>query len=163
MDIRDIVEKYRNGDYTHHIKYGNKVAENYVFDEELSVRRNREMVAEHNARVKAERDAAYAKQAELDRKLTHDVTCYITENYNVNYQVASKIERFCYEHWHSNVYDYLSQIDTIADFVEDILSAMKDTSRCNKCVNYTACSRDKDREGNCKDYKRDAPDGGYYG
>ena len=126
MDIRDIVEKYRNGDYTHHIKYGNKVAENYVFDEELSVRRNREMVAEHNARVKAERDAAYAKQAELDRKLTHDVTCYITENYDVNHQVASKIERFCYERWHSDVYDYLSQIDTIADFVDDIFYMMKD-------------------------------------
>lgn len=126
MDIRDIVEKYRNGDYTHHIKYGNKVAENYVFDEELSVRRNREMVAEHNARVTAERDAAYAKQAELDKKLAHDVTFYITENYNLSYTVATKIERFCYENWHSNVYDYLSHIDTIADFVDDIFYMMKD-------------------------------------
>ena len=126
MDIRTIVEKYRNGDYNHNIKYGNKVSENYVFDEELSVKRNREMVAEHNARVKAERDAAYAKQAELDKKLANDVRYYITENYNLSYTVATKIERFCYEYWHSNVYDYLSHIDTIADFVEDIIYRMKD-------------------------------------
>lgn len=126
MDIREIAEKYRNGDYNNPIKYGNKVAENYIFDADLTVRRNREMVAEHNARVDAERKEAYAKQAELNKKLAHDVTCYITENYDVNYQVASKIERFCYERWHSSVYDYLSQIDTIADFVEDILSTMKD-------------------------------------
>ncbi len=121
MNITTIVEKYRNGDYNHNIKYGNRVADNYVFDEELSVKRNREMVAEHNARVEAEKKEAYAKQAELDKQLANDVTCYITENYYVNHQVASKIERFCYERWHSNVYDYLSQIDTIAEFVDSIL------------------------------------------
>lgn len=122
MDIREIVEKYRNGDYNHNIQYGIKLSSNHTFDEELSVKRNREMVEEYNAKVEATKKEAYAKQAELDKKLAHDVTCYITENYNVNYQVASKIERFCYEQWHSNVYDYLSQIDTIAEFVENILS-----------------------------------------
>lgn len=122
MDIREIIEKYRNGDYSHHIKYGNKVAENYVFDEELSVRRNREMVAEHNARVTAERNEAYAKQAELIKKLAKDIRCYITENYAITYQQATKIERFCYEAKHSDMYDYFSYIDTIADFVESIVS-----------------------------------------
>ena len=36
-------------------------------------------------------------------------------------------------------------------------------SRCHKCVYELQCSRDKDNERNCPDYKRDAPDGGYYG
>ena len=35
--------------------------------------------------------------------------------------------------------------------------------RCHKCVYELRCSKDKDNERNCPDYKRDAPDGGYYG
>ena len=35
--------------------------------------------------------------------------------------------------------------------------------RCKKCVYELRCSKDKDNERTCPDYKRDAPDGGYYG
>lgn len=37
-----------------------------------------------------------------------------------------------------------------------------DKSRCDKCVKWRYCSRDKDRKNNCPDYKRDPPDGGSY-
>ena len=37
-----------------------------------------------------------------------------------------------------------------------------DKSRCDKCVKWRYCSRDKDNENNCPDYKRDPPDGGSY-
>ena len=122
MDIREIVEKYRNGDYSHNVRCGIKLSSDHVFDEGLTVKRNREMVKEYNDKIDAEKKEAYAKQAELNKKLAEDVTCYITENYSVNSQVARKIERFCYEHWHYDTYDYLSQIDTIADFIESILN-----------------------------------------
>lgn len=36
-------------------------------------------------------------------------------------------------------------------------------ARCSKCIYELHCSKDKDNERNCPDYKRDAPDGGYYG
>ena len=35
--------------------------------------------------------------------------------------------------------------------------------RCHKCIYELQCSRDRDNEKSCPDYKRDAPDGGYYG
>ena len=35
--------------------------------------------------------------------------------------------------------------------------------RCHKCVYEATCSKDKDAENKCPDYKRDAKDGGYYG
>ena len=38
---------------------------------------------------------------------------------------------------------------------------MLNNSRCSKCVWEGNC-QDFDR-GNCKNYKRDPPDGGYYG
>lgn len=42
-------------------------------------------------------------------------------------------------------------------------SVNADKSRCHKCVNEYRCSKTMDKEGECPDYKRDAPDGGYYG
>lgn len=36
------------------------------------------------------------------------------------------------------------------------------SERCHKCVYENTCSRN-DIEGNCPSYKRDPPDGGYYG
>lgn len=39
----------------------------------------------------------------------------------------------------------------------------QDKSRCDKCVYEMTCYRNKDKDGKCPDYKRDAPDGGYYG
>ena len=38
-----------------------------------------------------------------------------------------------------------------------------DKTRCRKCVYEMTCFRDRDFKGTCPDYKRDAPDGGYYG
>ena len=35
--------------------------------------------------------------------------------------------------------------------------------RCNKCVYELINCGDNDKDGNCKTYKRDPPDGGYYG
>ena len=38
-----------------------------------------------------------------------------------------------------------------------------DKFRCDKCVYQLHCSQDRDEEGKCPKYKRDAPDGGFYG
>lgn len=34
--------------------------------------------------------------------------------------------------------------------------------RCNKCDNSSYCTKDKDNDNNCPDYKKDPPDGGSY-
>lgn len=39
----------------------------------------------------------------------------------------------------------------------------KDMSRCNCCIHEVVCPKDKDRERKCPHYKKDPPDGGYYG
>lgn len=36
-------------------------------------------------------------------------------------------------------------------------------SRCHKCVYEMNCLKDKDNNRQCPDYKKDSPDGGYYG
>ena len=124
MDISIIIEKYRLGEYRYVTKIPKKVKADHIFDEELSVRRNREMVEEHNERVDLLRKESYNIQAELDKKLSHDICCYITENYdNITYDVALKIERFCYTEWHSDMYTLFSYVDTISEFVNGVFSA----------------------------------------
>ncbi len=123
MDINDIMERYRLGDYRSKMTVPKKVRPDHIFDEELSVRRNREMVEEHNERVDLLRKESYNIQAELDKKLSHDICCYITETYhNISYEVAVKIKRFCYTHWHSEMYVFFNYIDIVSSFVDDILS-----------------------------------------
>lgn len=38
-----------------------------------------------------------------------------------------------------------------------------DMSRCNRCIHEVVCPKDKDKERKCPHYKKDPPDGGYYG
>lgn len=122
MNIDLIREKYARGEYTHTIKYEPTVSSDHIFDEELSVRRNREMAKEHNERVRAKRAEDYARQGELDKKLATDVTTYITDYYGFNEDVASKIQMFCYQEKHDNIYSYFDFITTIADFVDTIIN-----------------------------------------
>lgn len=42
-------------------------------------------------------------------------------------------------------------------------TAVQDKFRCAKCVHQLHCPQDRDEEGKCPKYKRDAPDGGFYG
>jgi uncharacterized protein YbcC (UPF0753/DUF2309 family) len=121
MELSTIRKKYEQKEYTSNIKVERKLPEGYIFDEELSVRKNREMVEQHNATVEANRKASYALQGQLDRKLHHDVATYITESYDIDYDTAVKVERFCYEQKHDCMYSYFEFIDTISDFVEEIL------------------------------------------
>lgn len=42
-------------------------------------------------------------------------------------------------------------------------SVNADKSRCHKCKFERDCEKTMDKEGKCRIYKRDPPDGGYYG
>lgn len=121
MDIQKIREKWKNGEYHHNIVYGVKLSSDYIFDENLSVKRNRELVEEYNANVDALKKEASLKQLELSRKLRHDVCCFITENYTLDYAAAEKIECFCSVEYHSNMYSYFDYIPIIADLVDSIV------------------------------------------
>lgn len=46
--------------------------------------------------------------------------------------------------------------------VNEEFNTMMEKCRCPKCI-YEGSCRDFDKNGSCKKYKRDPPDGGYYG
>jgi hypothetical protein len=124
LHISDIREWYDLGKYR--AKFDDelikKLPPDYVFDENLSVKRNREMVVEHNAKVDMQRAERSTKQAELDRKLTSDVVSYIKEYYDLNERQAQMVESWVYREKHAFMSDYFANIDTFAEFAYDLLN-----------------------------------------
>jgi hypothetical protein len=128
MDIIEIRDKYNNKGYSYEVKIPKRLAEDYIFDENLTVKCNREMVVEHNQKVKDMYEKAVHKQNELYQQLTEDVVNYIHTNYNMNISQARKVESYIYEHYHSCMYDYFLYIDTVAEFVEKVVDLGRDNS-----------------------------------
>jgi hypothetical protein len=122
MYISEIRKKWDNGDYTYKTVIPKKVPEDHVFDEELSVRRNRELAKEHNQKVIELRTELQKQQNLLHQQLTDDVVKYIQENYNLNESQARKVERFVYQEYHSYMSDYFCYIDTFAEFASDLIN-----------------------------------------
>lgn len=122
MDINEIRAKYDAGDYTYKSDIPKKVWDDHIFDEDLSVKRNRELAKEHNENVERLWKEAQKKQNILHWQLTEDVIKYITENYPLNEVQARKVERFVYQEHHSFMCDYFSYIDTYASFASDLIN-----------------------------------------
>ena len=122
MDINEIRAKYNNGDYTYKVGIPKKLPVDYVFDEELSVKRNRELVQEHNDKADLMRKDKNRIQRELDKRFTYDVVVYIMENYGLTESQAKTVENFVYQEHHSFMSDYFSYIDTFADFASNLVS-----------------------------------------
>lgn len=61
--------------------------------------------------------------------------------------------------------DTATEIERLNKQIMNMAAELKgvNRSRCGKCVYELYCSKDKDKERKCPDYKRDAPDGGCYG
>ena len=121
MNISDIRKKFNDGEYTVKMDIPNKVSENHVFDEELSVKKNREMVIDHNRKVDEMRKQKNDNQAELSRKFTYDIIQHILNNYDVSETQARIIEAFVYNERHSSMTDYFSYIDTLCAMIEEVL------------------------------------------
>jgi hypothetical protein len=126
MDIKEIRDEYNRKGYSYEVKIPKRVSPDHVFDENLSVKRNREMAEEHNRRVRELSAEAKRKQDELYQKLTEDTVAYIYTNYNLSITQARKVENYVYEHYHSCMYDYFSYIDTVAEFAEKVVDLGRD-------------------------------------
>lgn len=122
MDIAKIREKYNNGDYTHKHAILVELPVEHVFDENLSVKTNREMLEEYNCKIREQRAENRAKQAALDKQLHDDVINYLVNAYCFNKAQATLIERWVYTEHHSFMCDYFNNIDTMADFADDLIN-----------------------------------------
>ena len=126
MDINDIREKWNAGGYTYKANIPKKVRDDHIFDEELSVKRNRELAKEHNENVERLEKDSRRIQGELYKRFTYDIVKYIMDNYSLTEKQARKVESFVYEEHHSYMGDYFCYIDTFASFAHDIVNCEED-------------------------------------
>lgn len=122
MDISEIRDKYNNGGYSYKVEIPKKVSENHVFDEELSVKRNRELVKEHNDNVDRLYKQAKKIQGELNVQFSADIDEYIRDTYGLGEAQARAVKDFVYSKYHSCMYDYFYYIDEFAEFVSNIIN-----------------------------------------
>jgi hypothetical protein len=124
FDISEIRARYDTGEYNYkNEKIPKKLPADYIFDEELSVKCNRELVIEHNQRSDEIARANRAGQAALYKQLHDDIIEYLKDSYGFTDRQAHIIESFTYAEKHSFMSDYFSGIDTFAEFAEQVLSA----------------------------------------
>lgn len=123
MDISEIRQAWDNGEYIDRCTIPTKVKEGHVFDENLSVKRNREMVQEWNENVDATVKAHRERQGALYQKFTNDVVNYLMGVYGFNELQARKIEGYVYAEKHSFMSDYFGFLDEFADVVSEIIAA----------------------------------------
>jgi hypothetical protein len=123
MDIEKIKEKIINGDYNYTLKIPNIISLTHIFDEDLSVRQNREMAEEHNQKVKQMREKLFQERAKRYQQLRQDVVNYIVEDYKVTLNQANIIEDFAYAQKGDEVMSYLCYIDDVATLAESLFDS----------------------------------------
>lgn len=123
LTIEEIRAKYDNGDYTYRVSIPAKVSPTHVFDENLTIKRNAEMIKEHNAEVDRLTREARQKQNELYAQMKADVIAYLTDTWGFTQKQAEEVESFTYTEKHAFMCDYFSFIDTFAEFASSILEA----------------------------------------
>ena len=123
MDISDIKKRWDEGYYT--VKFGdfnvNTLPENHIFDENLSVKENREMVRQHNIASDARNKEYIRLRNAKFLELRQDICNYIVATYNLSMPQAEKLEAYVYTEKHSYMCDYFIAIDELAELVENII------------------------------------------
>jgi 5'(3')-deoxyribonucleotidase len=119
--LTEIQQDYNMGNYTYKVDIPNKLPDTHVFDEDLSVKKNREMVIEYNQRIADMKKEKMNRNAELSRQLTRDVVDYIIENYELSEAQACIVENYVYTEKHAFMCDYFANIDSVAEMVEAVV------------------------------------------
>lgn len=123
--MEKILERIKEGYYNSTVEYpkSTRYRENHVFNEDKSVKWNREEVVRKNAEIdKLKADYRDSVNAGIE-KFENDVIDYLMNNNSFkNKKIAEKIYFKAYESSHSGgLSEVLNKADDLGDFVYDII------------------------------------------
>lgn len=124
----EIKRDWESGKYIYHDPEPTlmKVGENHIFDEDLTVRQNREMAKKHNEAVLAQHKARMSAQADLDEKFKQDyIDCMKAESVLITTEIAEKIYEKAYADKHSCMSDFFYYIEELFELVDDCIRLAK--------------------------------------
>lgn len=130
MDSNEIRDKILNKEYETDMEYPkeSRFSSNHIFDEEQSVRWNREEVERRNAEIENKKDEYRKARGDKFDEFVKDVKDMLIEHYNINEnkEIADKIYNKGYEDGHSGgMYEILNIVEDYGDFAEDIIKIIK--------------------------------------
>lgn len=121
-DIDEIKQMWMDGKFTvNKGDYGTiKKPDGYVFDENQTVKWNRDKLEEFNRNVSSETTRYYADSGKMQQKMRDMVVDFISGCYEIDRDIAVKIETFTWGMYYDNIQDnYFYYTDKIAEFCSD--------------------------------------------
>ncbi len=124
-DIKVIEENYNNGKYTFTKAMPKRVDIHYIFDENKTVKWNREQRIKHNDSIGELIEQWNEERKVVESKLHSDVVDFIVNCYGLTEAQAKLIESEVYADKHSCMSDYFYSVDKFAELVKDIIALGK--------------------------------------
>lgn len=130
MTFEDILDTMRNPNFFPNYPKGDSVKllqDTYIFDENQSVKWNRQRVQEHNELAKTIKKDYWNKMNDIDTWFNQQVRESIQNEIHVSEKVASIIFNQAYEDGHANGYhEVVLYAQRYCEFIQSILNAMKE-------------------------------------
>lgn len=99
-----------------------KFSEKHVFDDEKSVKWNREEVERQNEQLKQRKMEWDSEKSRLNAKLQNDCVQILKEDYGLNEAQAEKLYGHVFQEHHSYMHDFFIHLEEIAGVTKEILS-----------------------------------------
>jgi len=128
MDAYTIRQKIDNKEYAAKAAYPTirKFSQGHIFDEDKSVKWNREEVERHNTEVAKQMEAYRKAVIQGENTFKEDVIAYLLDTYSINKAMAEKIFAKAYDDGHSGgMHEVLNIAIDLVDFVVDIMKLSK--------------------------------------
>lgn len=104
LTVQDVLKKEQNGEYDvkrDQVVTLKKVTNTHIFDEDLSVKRNKELIEQNNEAFDAQSKEYLNKRRELGNQLFQDSVSALAEEHDVSTEKATVIYNYAYRESHS--------------------------------------------------------------
>lgn len=121
MTMNDIYKAYENGDYKTDMEYPKikRFLETHIFDEEKSVRWNRDKVIELNEQNKAEQREYRDKVREMENKFVADFVDAMVEDLSIKTEQAMIVFKFMKNEMDIPFSDMASYADEVIEMIAE--------------------------------------------
>lgn len=121
--LEDIKNDYANGEYKNKLEYPtkSKYKEGHIFDENQTVKWNRNMVVRQNELIENDKKVYYTETNRLNKKLHEDAVKAIMNESKFNKAQAEKIWEYAYAEKHSYMNDVFNFVEELINLIEQII------------------------------------------
>ena len=122
MTIFEVKKKAELCEYEPHIKFYRKFPSDYVFDENLSVKENRELVKKHNEEVTMLRAEYILKRGECWSRFKNDMVEAITTETCLSEVQAVLVLDYVLKRFSRDDPNFYEEVEELAEFVQDVVN-----------------------------------------